>query len=429
VGKRTILYLLIFFVVLCSTWQDFFLVNIFGEIFRTPMLLLLPIIVLSEYGLRGLKKHERFSKVNRFFLNFHLLYIASTIVILIFWAFNDGRSNILGENIIVKCIKALSYFSLLWLVFRLFYFLLIKSYKYNLKVDLVFIWLILFYILIIFVELLSPNTLHIFHSSSEPYNRIRLLTAESSWTGGIALLLITGLFYNNPSRFKYWIAAIFILVFTVTSGSKQFLLGLIISFLFISFKQLKKNFFVSFVLISAFIVFSYFLILPYLIGSIGSDIEAYTSTATRGLSFYTSMKFLYAFPIGTGGMYFHYFNQEIKNGADSLSKVFPSLNFSEVLEWGAGNSAKSVSPKSTLSYMIVVLGIPGLFLIINFYRSLIRIVKGNPILLMLVIYFIITTIFLEPIEGKPNLSIFLALLCFTGDFKIKAGPSNHENKD
>lgn len=419
--SKKLLALFILLVIFLSTWQDFFLVSQLGEIFRSPIILLFPIFVLLEIFVFCKEKFYKYSnnapfkRINSFFKTFHILYLVVSFFTFIVWSFTEDSFTYLGENVVIKCLKILLYYSLLWLIFRAIYFLLIIANKQKVSIENIFIVLTVFYSLVIVVELMDkPRALMFFHSEDIDYWRVRLLTSESSWTGGIALLLMAGMWLETKIKtIKIVVTAIFLALFIFSSESKQFIGGIFLSLnIFIFFKYRVKYliFALPLIIIATPIILSNYNDL-FIIESFSSDIENYTSTATRFLTFITSILCLLHYPFGTGGFYVPYFIGKFPMGIELLSYIYPSFNFSEVLDLGTKNF-QGISPKNSFGSMVVLLGFPGFFLLIWLYKAIITFCKKNKILTLLSIYFIITSFFSENFDTKPNLAIFFALISF-----------------
>lgn len=420
ITQRILIFLLILLIVFFASWQDFFLADVLGELFRSPTILLIPLFLLIEIAFvskqRAVATGAAFKKVNNFFLQFHVLYIVVTFFAILVWIFQGNPMSYLGENIIVKAIKILSYFTLLWLVFRSVYFLFLLADINGISISNIFLLLTVFYFFEIIYEVIrAPEALLFLHSSTHSmYWRVRMLTAESSWTGGIATLLFAGIWVENKkSLLCILISIAFLLLFIVTSGSKQFLGGLLLSVnIFLLFKYKWKYLLVITPILLA--------VIPFLISNIGNifllssfsdDIENYTSTATRLLTFVVSAICMISYPLGTGGLYVPYFLGKFTAGISIIDTVYPYFNFDEIFNLGINNYA-GISPKNSFGIMVVMLGIPGLILLIRLYKNLIKSVLTNRILYLLVLYFIITSFFAESFDTKPNIAVFFSLICF-----------------
>jgi hypothetical protein len=419
--KRFLSVIILLFVFL-TTWQDFYLVNTFGEIFRSPIILLSPLFLFNEFfylpqnRFYRKKRHHSFNQINIFFIILHALFIFVTFFTFLLWIFKGKELIFLNENVIIKAIKVLFYYTLFWLIFRSSYLYLYMAEQKGITISRIFLLLtVIYFFEIIFEFFKIPRAFLFMHSSDMDYWRVRMFTSEASWTGGIFLLLMSGIWSDNlKSNLKIFISIIFLILFLITSGSKQFLVGIIIAFHIFLIKKIGwKYFTLSTLLFFLSIVFlSKYFNSFFLISYFSNDIENYTSTATRIVTFIVSIISLFHFPFGTGGLYVPFFLAKIPEGIHFINLIYPYFNFDEILNLGINDTYQGISPKNSFGMMIVLIGFPGLLLLIWLYKILLQSVRSNSILYILVIYFIITSFFSENFDTKPNIAVFFSLICF-----------------
>ncbi|MFD1188939.1 hypothetical protein, partial [Pontibacter rugosus] len=152
-----------------------------------------------------------------------------------------------------------------------------------------------------------------------------------------------------------------------------------------------KLFLVSLFLFSLSLVY----IIPKVSAHIKSDIENYTSVVTRSSAFVNSFYVAAFYPLGTGGLYYVYFIEHLKAPVDLISSLTGG-KADEILTWGTRkNGDKNISPASELGQWTIMLGIPGFLLFFYFYLYLLKYSSINKFLLLGMLYFFITGLFIE----------------------------------
>jgi hypothetical protein len=408
--KKYILIFVIGLAVFLSTWQDSSLSLIFGEIFKSPVIFITPFFIFSEYFLKK-KKFTAFTQLNKIFLWFHILYFTITFILIVLWILSGKDIQVLKENIFLKSIKQILYYTFFWLFFRFFYYLLIKADRIKINVDNIFLFIIVLYIAILIIEFREmPFGFTTFHIKNE-YNRIRLLTGESSSTNSVLILLLSGLVLGKRNNLKILIGSSFFLLFFLTSKSKMFFIGIGIAFIIMNLNWFKRNILYATLSSILLIIVLIYFVYPWIFYSLSTDIENFTSITSRSIYFLASLKSLFFHPFGTGGLSFSYFVNECYSVSDWMYKIYPDLNFTEIMSLGIGD-AKGISPASTFGNFVVLLGIPGLVLLIFLFKIIYKAARNNAILQLLSIYFIITNCFVESIESKFTYAIFFAIIIF-----------------
>ncbi|MCC9166592.1 O-antigen ligase family protein [Pontibacter harenae] len=398
-----------------STVQDLKTVDYFGEIARNPIVFLTPLFLLTELVFLSKKHEKEFNFINLIFLIFIFLLFLSSLGNVSLWLFKEGTFIALGENIVVKSLKVITYYLSFMLLFRHTFFVMREIGDIK-KVSKCFFIVTLLYIPILTFELYTiPTSFSEYHASIPPYYRVRLLTAESSWTGSVIVLLITGslITYNNFRKHsvKFFIVIAFTLIYFTFTTSKMFLITVVmVSFIFI---LLRKKIKIKLLFISAFIfILSLFYVIPKVTEHIKSDLQNYTSVVTRTSSFINSFYVTLFYPLGTGGLYYAYFVEYVKEPAHLVASITGG-RADEVKNWGKqDNGDKNISPSSELGQWTIMLGIPGFLLFFYFYLNLLNYSKVNNTLLLGMLYFFITGLLTETLMTKPNIIIFFALVVF-----------------
>jgi hypothetical protein len=261
--------------------------------------------------------------------------------------------------------------------------------------------------LFIIVEYIKiPSAFLALHSNKEVYFRVRMLTAESSWTGGVAVMLLTGLNIQKTKKVKF-LTFIFLIIFLLTSGSKAFIALFFLSGLFFLF-QSEIRIWVKIGLSLLGVLIAVFL-LPIFIGHFMRDLEDYSSVITRSSASITSITSPFRHPIGVGGTYYYYISEEVKETAYWIVNRFRIGNVWEIMGWG-NNGGKNISAGSELGHWLVFIGIPGSILFFVFIKQLFKNIAKDTIGYFFLLYVVFSIVLVEPMYVKPNYAIFFALI-------------------
>ncbi|OMF21242.1 hypothetical protein BK133_28645 [Paenibacillus sp. FSL H8-0548] len=423
--KKEQLFLAIYLSLLLvlTVYQDFPLVNMIGEIGRTPIILMLPIFVFCEIAL--LARHKRVthgSMLQKYMLGF-ILYLSFITIAYLLVQFLQGSYSFGSESLLGKGIKVLVYFVLILLYIRhmQLVFASIKSFKLLYSCFFAVITLLL---LIMILELASmPNAFTYLHSGSNPYWRVRLLTSESSTTGSIvvvyaAIFVYLTKYLNSLARTLSIIyASSFFLFYLFVTGSKGFmiicLLTLVVTMIkFLDFRK-KKNF----ILLVSVVLAMYMFITNFsagLVSSFSNDIENYTSSYTRMGTIIIALITVFHNPLGVGtGAYLMYFDKYVNDSISMMSHFYYNLfgisqiNAGELLQYSG--SDKNLGVKSGF-FQWVMFG--GLFAVVFFFllaKNLIIKVKSS-FILFLALIFILFSMLLVSLEIKYEVWLLFAFI-------------------
>lgn len=408
-----------------TVYQDFPLVNMIGEIGRSPIIVLLPLFVFCEIAmLAKYKKVMLGSKLQKYLLAF-ILYLSFISIVYILVQFMQGSYSFGSENLLGKAIKVLIYFILILFYIRHIelVFSKIKSYKVLYGCFLAVVTLLM---AIMILELISiPNALTSLHSGSNPYWRVRLLTSESSTTGSIIVVYSSILVYltrylsNFTRTLSIVYASSFFLFYLFVTGSKGFLivslLTLVVTMIkFLDFRK-KKNFIL---LIS--VVLAMYLFITYfsagLVSSFSNDIENYTSSYTRMGTIIISLVTVFHNPLGVGtGAYLMYFDKYLNDSINLMSDFYyntfgvSQINAGELLKYSG--SDENLGVKSGF-FQWVMFG--GIFSVLFFYllaKNLIFKVKSSSILFLALIFTLLSLLFVA-LEIKYEIWLLFAFISF-----------------
>jgi len=348
---KTKVFFIVLFLIL-TMYQDFPLINVFGEIARSPVFLMgLPMLVyILSFKKILISKYLQY-------LIFYLIYILCISCLYLPGVMLYNQSfTYLDENLIIKAVKSITYMFLILVYYQFVYTFLSKEKDVFLKLFYaIFIVQILTTLFLIFeIYYLNDPVPFIpeIHATDLKYWRVRLITMEESWTGSVlVMVMFLPVFlanYLNVSR-KLKIAtasiSVFIFIFyTIFSESKGYLFLVLISVLplFIAYiykdKQLRKF---------LFIVGGLFIIGGIAVSIILFDVISsnYTSGTfgTRFGSYLISLNIFVHNPLGVGYGSYTYFFPQAASQVMELS-FLQDLKFNELS--GYINSAKNQSTKT-----------------------------------------------------------------------------------
>ncbi|WP_141501955.1 hypothetical protein [Paenibacillus luteus] len=421
--EQIFLALYLSLLLILTMYQDFPLVNMIGEIGRTPIILMLPVFVFCEIAL--LAKHKRVmhgSMLQKYIFGF-ILYLSLVTIFYLLVQFLQGSYSFGSESLLGKGIKVLIYFMLILLYIRhmQLVFASIKSFKVLYGCFLAVITLLL---AIMILELASmPNAFTYLHSGSHPYWRVRMLTSESSTTGSIvvvysAILVYLTKYLNGFARtLTIAYASGFFLFYLFITGSKGFmiicLLTLVVTMIkFLDFRK-KKNF----ILLISVVLAMYMFITNFsagLVSSFSNDIENYTSSYTRMGTIIISLITVFHNPLGVGtGAYLMYFDKYVNDSISMMSHFYynvfgiSQINAGELLQYSG--SDKNLGVKSGFFQWVMFGGLVAVAFFYLMAKNLIIKVKSSSILFLALI-FILFSMLLVSLEIKYEVWLLFAFI-------------------
>lgn len=366
--------LLFFIVILLAIYQDFPLVNTFGELARSPIVFItVPMLV---YLL--LQSKIVFSKYTLYYIYYiGYLGILSLLFLPLVYYYNESFV-VLRENIVIKSIKLLTY-PLVILIFYQFILTLFRKSKssFDSFFNALFIIQILIAIFLFFeVIFLKKSTLFasFLHANDIKYYRVRLLTYEESWAGTILTFFVfVPLFLVNYleksirlKRFVYVISSFIFFYYILFSESKGFLLLVIVSILPMSFQYLfhngkvKKNLLIVIPVLIAIVFF----VLAVLKQNIEQQLNTSITFGTRFTSYLASLKVFIEHPFGVGwGGFTYYYPNAIRDIINS--SWVSTLNLEEVK--GYLGTTKALSTKTDFFDNLIYGGIGSIYFYYLFF--------------------------------------------------------------
>jgi len=260
INKQVLIYFVVLF---AAIYQDFPLYNLIGEIGRSPIFLMAPLMLVYIFS----NKRIGISIYAQHYIKYLLyLFLISLIFLVISYIHNDSF-EVLDENIIVKTIK-MSIYPIIILILYQFVYSYINNNFNNIRNLFTATYLIqLFLTGYITLEIYFLKKVTIFlpflHSLPNKYWRVRLLTPEESWTGTILILFIfmPVFLVNYVKATKFFKTTTYIMSmylffsYVLVSESKGFLLLALLSILPLTFAYIKKNKYLRGLLYGLIIIF------------------------------------------------------------------------------------------------------------------------------------------------------------------------------
>lgn len=397
----------LFLVIFSIGYQDFPLRNYIGEIGLSPIILLSPFMLIGN-----ILNNKRDIVEYKFFLFASIpILVSSYAYMFLIFTYPDY----INMDTIVKSIKLLSYFVVLYIVFR---FLMRQNLQTILRYT--FYITILYNIIFIFEFMNIPNAFLFLHSSNDDYWRIRLLTSEASWAGLIYIIYASISFFyllNNKKvngKFFFILFFVFSLIFLGMLESKGVYILYPVSFLIViltSKMKLLKKYIIAIAVLLATIG-----IIPLLLESVVSDLENFTSIAVRASSFVVGIIMFFTNPFGYGLGTYHIFFLELANKYISMIGNYidiPGINMVITL---INNDVDAYTIKSGILKYFVLTGILGVIIIFNIFYYYKKILKEidfirGVIFLKIAFYFMIfSIIFYQDILVKYEVILLLVVI-------------------
>ncbi len=424
-GNQLLWALYLVFLLLLTVYQDFPLVNVIGEIGRSPIILLLPLFVACEAAL--LAKHKRVmhgSRLQRYLLVF-IVYLSLISVAYVLAQFLQGSYSFGQENLLGKAVKVLTYFVLILLYVRHMQLLFAKIASRRVLYACFFAVVALLAV-IMAAELASiPNALAPLHAGSQPYWRVRLLTSESSTTGTIVVVYSAIIVYlsrdlSGPAKsLSFAFVAGFFLFYLFVTGSKGFLIVVLLTIVvtmakFLDFRK-KRNFLLLLAAAGAMYLFvTHFS--AGVLGSLSNDIENYTSSYTRMGTILIALATVAHHPLGVGtGAYLMYFNQYVDGAIGVMSRFYydtfgiGQINAGELLQYS--DTDRNVGVKSGFFQWVMFGGIAAVVFFYQLATNLLRKAKTSSILFPALIFVLLSLLFVA-LEIKYEIWLFFAFISY-----------------
>ena len=325
-----------------------------------------------------------------------------------------------GEYLPVKTIKGYAFF-----ITNVLFLILLTNIQDKLsKKKIFFPFYIAFTLLfvVLLVENINPNLLNRFHvdtSFFKMHGRIRLLTAESSYTMTlIGLYFLLAYYYTKylkNNKILSIIVIFMLIVFMMLNTSKGLITAAFISgaIILLSSKKIRKKHKIWMIL--CFIVISIFLI-PYIMELFKQDIDKYTSTITRTYCIINAMILSIIYPLGLGnGMYIPMYTRILNNNYYKLKNISVSLNTGEIYRIANATRDTNIGAKSGIFQYAIYWGSIGTIYFLSFlydlYKGLKNCLQKDSLLLQFGLIFLVTSItFVIDFDCKYEIFAYISVI-------------------
>ncbi|WP_146127631.1 hypothetical protein, partial [Clostridium luticellarii] len=209
-------YILYFVLILSTIVQSLSLGDKFGYIAYSLTSLITPIIFIIFLIIN---RKINISIYTKKLLKLMVYLIFVSLISLFIYAVILNNSNVYwGQNLLVKGLKASVYF-----LDIILFLIMIENIQKKLSTTEIFKPFVFTYFMLFFVllfEIFDPLLFNSIFHGGEDYNRIRLLTPESSFTGTLIIVfsLATLYYYNNIKKNKLMnlVSMIILFIFVIT---------------------------------------------------------------------------------------------------------------------------------------------------------------------------------------------------------------------
>lgn len=430
--KKQVFPILFFLMILFfATYQDFPLVNNFGEIARSP------IVFVAPFMLVYILSHKKIviSKYLSYWIGYILYLFVLSIACLYLVKIINGSIYVFYENLAIKTLKMLVY-PIVGIIFYQFIYVLLKQFKNPVYVVfhallLLQLFTICWLVLEIYYLKKPIEFLSFIHAKPEKYWRVRLWTMEESWTGTILILLtFFPMYFLYKLKLFRWKKALSIFAsvvifisYVAVSESKGFLVLVLVCVLPLIFQFINKHKYlrnISFIF-AGVILALFAVVVINLRDVIFDQFNNSITFGTRFTSIYAAIDvFLHSF-IGVGYSGFVYFYpQSIETAMNS--GMFDAFNLQEIKAYLS--TTKALSTKSELFDNLIYGGVIYLYFFYKFfiqrYNELSKIAKQELYFLRIPLLFIILAgIVYITYNIKYEVWLFLAFLDFTKEYYYK----------
>jgi hypothetical protein len=410
-----IIYNLLVFLLL---FQDLPLANKFGE-YGKSLVGITAFLALMFYIIKY--KKIQFNKSLKPFFNLVIYLFIINFVSIVIQYFIYGNSNFLGENLINKGIK-ISIYYFTNIVYLLVMYLYAKKLPEKKVLWPFYIGYLLLFVIMLVEYMTLPSAFSMLHATRpDAYNRIRLLTSESSYTSTLIWVFYT-LAFLYCQKFKdkksLVLLTILSLIFIYTSTSKTLLLMFLLGMfsLFAINKKIKLKYkigvFVMTIIVLIFLsnnLFTYF----YL------AFDGSTTVYTRSYTFIIALIISFIYPFGLGNIfYLPKYVTILKGHLNDAIKLIPNFNSSEISNVIYSGTDKNISAYSGLMQYGMYWGIIGnLYFIKSILKSSKNAIKKYPILYFGFIGIMFAVLSSITFDNKYEIWAFLVILFYYNEME------------
>lgn len=375
-----------------------------GGVFTAPLgIILVPVMLLLI--LTDIRKLPAFdlNVIKFFFLTLGISFVS----LLFFLEFDTGFLIDRGSRFVLIVIPT----------FTVFLFTMRQSMKTINKGCLIVFFIVLISYLI---NLLLPSVVNtpsfIQHNAAFSPHRMRGFTLEAS-TFAFQFVLACLLFARIKNvRPIYCFICVSFLTFITTSkgGVLSFILAFLLAYIICLFRVSSTVKYVSTALLLPLMLLAS---QDTIAAMFASDIEKYTSVATRSTISLTAIVSLFHYPIGAG---FFGFLPSIYNcgpiAMEILDYFFPNtFNYSEVVKYFVVGQVKGVGTKTFFMDWLIVGGMVFLYFYIKSIKAYIKMLNKTKdfYTYTIFIFLVIATFFYMPLDGRYIAPLALAFIIKT----------------
>lgn len=334
---------------------------------------------------------------------FAYLCVVSVVAVIV-WIALGKPSTLLGEDIIIKSIKVLMYF-FSYISFLILMNMLTKGFTEEQFLKPIYFVLLLITLICIVEYFTMPNAFSFLHfTGNKTYNRIRLLSKESSWTTmTVYVYSLLSIYYGVAVKKKKSILVISLICITILlalTSSKTLIIAVFISIavlLLLNSRNMTRSAVLRSFGILVIAILTYMVLSTKLSSAIESSLQ-WSSIPTRIYTTLIGLVIGLKFPFGTGtALYLSLFPSFLSKYYYLLSDYDTGYALREINSYIHATSDETVAAKSGLLQYNMYWGIIGSIVFIYFlykfvYRKL-ALIKSEYILL-LKLGIIVTTILL-----------------------------------
>ncbi|WP_107851131.1 hypothetical protein [Oceanimonas marisflavi] len=270
-------------------------------------------------------------------------------------------------------------------------------------------------VFVLFLNLVAPDffnsTSFIQGTQALSPHRMRGATLEASTFGfqvGVAGIVLSR-YFAVPKLLMFSLLSFLILLTTSKGGLITFSLAFFISLL--SSNVINRRCKALLVSLSIFVI--PFIFITFVLPALQSDIDKYSSVATRMTMIFMSIYTLFTAPLGVG--YFGYLPSIYMNGESVvgfIDSLYPGVfNFSEVKSYFIFGAVKGVSTKSFVFDWMMYFGVPFCFLFCRVLLWYVRRLKKGDFHFLCLFWFVVLSItFYLPIDQRFIVPLVFAML-------------------
>ena len=342
-----------------------------------PLMMMLFLSAVNSIAIGGIEK-----KYYKYIGIFTYIFIYSLLVT----AFRNDDISFSIYKIVTNSILLIFMISSFY--YSCQYFSVIKKY----------IWLVFLVNLLgcLFCDILLIDFGSIIHRSFAEYGRFRGFTSEASWFGYTTVLL--GVLAAECSsvrilRYAYFVLAIIIAFIGGSKGTIACIpLAVFLYFIF----GIEKHIFLKCMLIPFSLFVMYEVFSMFLLDSFIFDLSEATSFSTRISSMIAGLLIFIHYPFGTGyGSFVPVLKEFFLQGYDLLNQYVPvyMLSYSEIMSTVQDPQAVGLTIKNNFIQYLTLFGLPFIYFLYYLTRRLISIFNGSNSRFIILIYFIIISLF------------------------------------